>query len=118
MTASILLPQILEKKVSENSAQLLLQVPEDLLYFNGHFPHTPILAGVVQLHWAVHFAKDIFLMTDLIEDASRLKFNNIIRPGDKITLLLEVSPETQSLSYTYKLEEKIYSSGRFVPLTK
>ncbi|MBW8309796.1 MAG: hypothetical protein K0M45_09245 [Candidatus Paracaedibacteraceae bacterium] len=118
MTAPILLPQILEKKVSENSARLLLKVPENLLYFDGHFPHMPILAGVVQLHWAVHFAKEIFLMADLIEDASRIKFNNIIRPEDEITLLLTVNPEIQTLTYTYKLDEKICSTGRFVPIKK
>jgi 3-hydroxymyristoyl/3-hydroxydecanoyl-(acyl carrier protein) dehydratase len=118
MTEPVLLPQILEKKIFENSAQLVLRIPENLLYLDGHFPQMPIVAGVVQLHWAIQFARDIFSLTDLIENASQIKFNNLIRPQDKVTLTLTVNPETQNLIYTYKLGEKICSSGRFALIKK
>ncbi|AIK96368.1 hypothetical protein [Candidatus Odyssella acanthamoebae] len=118
MTEPVLLPQILEKTVSENSVQLVLRIPENLLYLDGHFPQMPILAGVVQLHWAIQFAKDKFSITDLIEDVSQIKFNSLIHPQDKVTLTLTLNPETQTLTYTYKLDEKICSSGRFVPIKK
>jgi len=46
-------PDIISESCDGDSVVLKCFIPQDLDYFNGHFPQTPILAGVVQLHWAV-----------------------------------------------------------------
>lgn len=50
----------------EHVAQLQLHMPQDLIYFEGHFPGFQILPGVVQLDWAIHFACKLFNIQGLI----------------------------------------------------
>ena len=41
----------------EHHATLQLTAPDNLLYFDGHFSGMPILAGVVQLDWAIFYGR-------------------------------------------------------------
>jgi predicted LPLAT superfamily acyltransferase len=66
-----------------------LHIRPDLLWFHGHFPGTPILPGVVQIHWAVDFARR-YLGLDL--DTARefqIKFKAVIQPDDAVVLTLD-----------------------------
>ena len=46
-------PEVAVLTQTETSVSLALTIAADLDYFRGHFPNAPILAGVVQLDWAV-----------------------------------------------------------------
>jgi 3-hydroxymyristoyl/3-hydroxydecanoyl-(acyl carrier protein) dehydratase len=102
-------PTILNRQ--ENSLALLIS--SDLAYLDGHFPNTPIVAGVVQIHWAVKLAKDVLGISDIIVDGSQIKFSSLMRPGDEVTLSFTHDSEKKTVSYQYANHEKTYSSGRF-----
>ncbi len=51
---------IVEKRSLEGKHVLTLDLVPELSVFEGHFPSDPILAGVVQVHWAITYAVGIF----------------------------------------------------------
>lgn len=104
-------PVILQQHIAEDRAEFVLNIPQDLAYFNGHFNTMPILPGVVQLHWAVALAKKTFGLEGHVVQGNQIKFTNVIRPHDDVTLILEYNREKSSISYAYK-KDSVYSSGR------
>jgi len=46
-------PIVEGSRVDGSSAELDLVVPTDLTYFDGHFVGAPVVAGVVQVKWAI-----------------------------------------------------------------
>lgn len=107
-------PKILKQShLSENEVEILIQIPKDLPYFEGHFHHMPVVAGVVQLHWVVKFAARFFNIPDLVSHASQIKFTRLMRPEDELCLTLTHTPEKKMVSYRYQTSEHVYSMGRY-----
>lgn len=107
-------PEVLAKNIAENQIALQLLIPKDLDYFNGHFPSAPILAGVVQLHWAVEYAKQYFLLTELdVQNIEVLKFQVVIIPGQKLNLTLTRKTSNKVL-FSYASDKGQHASGRIV----
>lgn len=95
--------------------QLELDVPPDLAHFTGHFPQTPVLPGVVQVDWAQQLARG------LIDDLPTrfcgmevLKFQQLVRPGDRLQLTLRFDAERGKLYFAYRNGEAACSSGRIL----
>ena len=105
-------PEIISRQLEENMAQIQIRIPEDLAYFDGHFAGMPVVPGVVQLHWAVQYAKSIFKLDGFVTLGSQIKFSNLMQPKDEVCLTLDYNPEKSALSFNYKSNEKAYSSGR------
>mgnify|MGYP000489404519 CR=1 FL=1 len=107
-------PELLTENVTDAQVELQLHIPSDLDYFNGHFPNAPILAGVVQLHWAVEYSKQKFSLTELeVKNIEVLKFQVVIIPGQKLNLsLTQKSPNKIVFSYTS--DKGQHASGRIV----
>ncbi|MGU3845462.1 ApeI family dehydratase, partial [Vibrio diabolicus] len=49
-------PTIQNIEVSDHTAELSLRVDADILDFQGHFSHFPLLPGVTQIDWALFYA--------------------------------------------------------------
>jgi len=100
------------------SVELTLQVQPELVWFQGHFPETPILPGVVQLNWVRISAAQLWPEHGhWLSRASQLeaiKFQQIIRPGDCVQLNLQLQPERQRVNFKYSAQEKVFASGRLV----
>ncbi|MEK1906264.1 MAG: AMP-binding protein [Pseudomonas sp.] len=95
--------------------QLELDVPLDLAHFTGHFPQTPVLPGVVQIDWAQHLARQ--LIRDLpprFVGMEVLKFQQLVRPGDRLHLSLRFDAERGKLYFAYRNGEAACSSGRIL----
>jgi len=111
--------RILNEALSADCAVLTLHIPTDLDYFKGHFDQAPILAGVVQLHWAAEFAQQYLDIapTDVM-DIQVLKFQEMILPGHEVVLTLtKKSAEKVLFSYQSTMangEVKSHSSGRLI----
>jgi 3-hydroxymyristoyl/3-hydroxydecanoyl-(acyl carrier protein) dehydratase len=111
--------RILNEVLSDDCAVLALHIPTDLDYFKGHFDQAPILAGVVQLHWAAEFAQQYLDIapTDVM-DIQVLKFQEMILPGHEVVLTLtKKSTEKVLFSYQSTMQNgdvKSHSSGRLI----
>lgn len=92
--------------------RLTLQIPHNLFYFNGHFPGNPVLPGVVQTHWAIHYARQRFGGLDEFVGLEAVKFQHIIQPGAVVTLELQWQAERSKLHFSYQSSRQRHSSGR------
>lgn len=110
---TVCLPIVLSHQHVEDRIEIICKIPRDLSYCEGHFPGMPIVPGVVQLHWAVHYAKEFIKTFAYVAGASQIKFTNIISPGAEIILSLKHDVEQNMIHYTYFDAEKSYSAGRF-----
>lgn len=108
------LPTTLSVDDAQGQQTLQLQIPEDLLYFDGHFEQAPILAGVVQIHWAEHFARKAFSPEGDFLRLEVVKFQKVITPGDEVTLDLSYDSGKNKIIFAYHSPRGQHSSGRIV----
>ncbi|BCR23060.1 acyl-CoA synthetase family protein [Aquipseudomonas alcaligenes] len=95
--------------------QLELDVPPDLAHFTGHFPQTPVLPGVVQIDWAQRLARQLIAgLPPRFCGMEVLKFQQLVRPGDRIQLSLRFDAERGKLYFAYRNGEAPCSSGRIL----
>lgn len=110
-----LLPDVLTvRRNGENGALLDLHVPNGLEHFSGHFPGLPILPGVVQIDWAVHYARVHLALSGNFSSLENLKFLSPVLPEAKLTLALDWNPAKSRLEFAYSAGQHKYSSGRIV----
>lgn len=94
---------------------LELDVPLDLAHFSGHFPGTPVLPGVVQIDWAQQLARALIAdLPPLFGGMEVLKFQQLVRPGDRLQLTLRFDAERSKLYFTFRNGEANCSSGRIL----
>ncbi len=105
-------PVITAERSRPGAVELELVIPGDLLYFNGHFPGTPVLPGVVQLHWAMTIARDRLGVTGEFTGIEGLKFQKVIIPDQRVSLELRYQAERGSLSFRFSSPAGTHSSGR------
>jgi len=97
-----------------------VRIPYDLAHFSGHFPTVPVAPGVAQIGWAIHFAQQDLLPTACpcfrFGGMEVLKFQRLVRPGDRLHLALRFDAETHKLHFTFTTaaEQSPCSSGRIV----
>lgn len=114
MSNKVIFPQV--KHVEQNDEQVVLSlvIPADLYYFEGHFPDAPILAGVVQVHWVMHYIEKYFdLSVEEHVSIDALKFQVIIAPSYEVTLTLKKISDIK-IGFSYSSEHGAHSSGRAV----
>lgn len=110
----MILPEnYLVEKTSSTEAKIIFTLQESLFYLKGHFKAQPILPGVIQLGWAIHFAKELFKISTK-NDMPQVKFTQPIMPNDKIELSLKLNRELNNFTFEYYLENtgKVASSGK------
>ncbi len=97
----------------DRGVMLTLFLQPELEYFQGHFPERPVLPGVVQTHWAIHYGKRYLNLPVRIKKLEVIKFKHIIKPGMEIELDLELKANGK-LSFSYRCDADVMSSGRVV----
>ena len=91
---------------------LELTAPSNLVYFDGHFPCVPILAGVVQIHWVIGYGRQCFDLPPVFLGIHALKFQRIIIPEKPFTLELVHEPAKSCLSFKITSRVGVHTSGR------
>lgn len=105
-------PQVRSVEHTEAGANLQIFADESLDYFAGHFPQQPILAGVVQLHWAVQYAfEHLSLTSHVVESVEVLKFQVVIPPNTELTLSL-TKKAANKFTFSYSSALGVHASGR------
>lgn len=112
---SVLLPEVLEtRREGDHKVTLKLRLPAELLYFKGHFPGAPILPGVVQTDWAIHFGRELLPVKGDFKALEILKFQQVLQPGQTPDLELEYKAEKGALAFCYVSAKGKHSSGTVV----
>jgi hypothetical protein len=91
----------------------LVDVTEDLAWLDGHFPGAPILAGVVQLHWAAMLARGVFGLAAFPRDIVRLKFQRPVLPPALLELGLQRIDE-HNVQFHFRSPGCAHSQGRLL----
>ena len=105
-------PDVLAQVESDGEWTLQLSIPPDLAYFSGHFPHTPVLPGVVQVEWAFNLGQQLLDLPPTFAGMEVLKFQQLVRPGDVVELHLRFDRERGKLYFAYRNDSAACSSGR------
>ncbi|MBB3227266.1 putative membrane protein/3-hydroxymyristoyl/3-hydroxydecanoyl-(acyl carrier protein) dehydratase [Luteibacter sp. Sphag1AF] len=105
-------PVILAERSTESGHVLELALPLDLACFADHFPEAPVLPGVVQVGWALDFAAARLGTPRQCRSMDALKFQSLLRPGDRVDLELTHDAEKQRLTFAWRRGQTHYSSAR------
>jgi acyl-coenzyme A synthetase/AMP-(fatty) acid ligase len=107
-------PEVLEQLEVDGEWNLQLAVPPDLAYFSGHFPQAPVLPGVVQVDWALALGQQLLNLPGRFAGMEVLKFQQLVRPGDRVKLHLRFDQERGKLYFAYRSRSAACSSGRIL----
>jgi acyl-CoA synthetase (AMP-forming)/AMP-acid ligase II/3-hydroxymyristoyl/3-hydroxydecanoyl-(acyl carrier protein) dehydratase len=108
--------KVLEQALDGETPRMLLEliVPADLLYFDGHFTVAPVLPGVVQVDWAIHYGRRYFGLEGPFGGINALKFQQMIRPQQPVRLELLHDRAKGSIHFRYFSEVGVHASGRIL----
>ncbi|MFC2994624.1 AMP-binding protein [Acinetobacter sichuanensis] len=108
----LLTPVVLSQTYTEESAQYLLEFPPELACFKGHFPNLPIYAGVGQIGFIQHFAKQLWTALDWCNGYEQLKFQDLIKPYAVVQLKLQ--RQLHKVHFELYTQDKTLASGRLL----
>jgi 3-hydroxymyristoyl/3-hydroxydecanoyl-(acyl carrier protein) dehydratase len=110
------LPRVRELERSPTRVLLELTSPVELRYFDGHFDVAPILPGVVQVEWAIHYGRQYFALPAVFKGINALKFQQVILPEQPVHLELLHDTAKGNLNFRFSSDAGQHSSGRVVLL--
>ena len=109
-------PTLLKAQTVNDQVTLSFKVDADLLDFRGHFTHFPLLPGVTQIDWALHYAIRYLNTPEKFKGMEVIKFQEPILPNAEVTLDLNWDSDKQKLAFKYSSQQAqrlvIHSSGK------
>ncbi|KAF3981371.1 MAG: AMP-binding protein [Methylococcales symbiont of Hymedesmia sp. n. MRB-2018] len=107
-------PQLQFCCYQEQNVELLLRIQPELIFFDGHFPEQPILAGIAQLAWVEKYGRLFFSIDLPFLRMEVIKFKKIIHPKDIISLKITWNNTTEKLYFKITSENEVNASGRLL----
>lgn len=98
--------------LDDNRATVAVSISPDLTWFQGHFPSHPVLPGVVQVHWAVEYARRLFGIELVFRKIENLKFKAVVFPEMQLEMRFHHEPEKQLVRFVFGNADTVYSEGR------
>ncbi|SMS00123.1 (3R)-hydroxymyristoyl-ACP dehydratase [Vibrio mangrovi] len=111
-------PTLLTTDIQSDSVTLALSLDADIVYFSGHFTQFPLLPGVTQIDWAVHYAREYLNLSGLFQGIEVVKFQEPIYPNTQVILTLEWDESKEKLTFRYtsahehESSPKVHASGK------
>ena len=110
-SAAARLPMLRQEILQDEHEVILnLEIPENLLYCEGHFPEKKIVPGFVLIAWALHYAAENFEFKKGCNRVQRVKFLQPIEPRMQVRLTVERKKEAR-LIFSYQDDEREYCRG-------
>ena len=109
---SVKLPEIVDEQMIDGEAKIQCFIQKELIYFDGHFDGNPVVAGIVQVHWAEAFGRRMFTFSGRFKSLEVIKFQKIIVPGLIVTITLKYDDASNKLLFQYQSDKGVHSSGR------
>ena len=108
-------PRIDKLQKSDRHYVIDLFIETDMHWLTGHFPQQPVVAGVVQTHWAGELAQYLFDLSDECIRIDNLKFQHVMLPTQALQLtLIDSSHTTPQIQFRYSHNATIFSEGKLV----
>ncbi|MDR6643962.1 putative membrane protein [Luteibacter sp. 1214] len=104
-------PVVLGEHRDDEGVVIDLELPLDLACFAEHFPEAPVVPGVLQVGWALSFAAVRLGTPKTCRGMDALKFQRLLRPGDRPQLLLRHDKERGRLQFVYRMNGEPVSSA-------
>ncbi|WP_239709092.1 hypothetical protein [Luteibacter sp. 9133] len=104
-------PVVLGEHRDDEGVVIDLELPLDLACFAEHFPEAPVVPGVLQVGWALSFAAVRLGTPTTCRGMDALKFQRLLRPGDRPQLLLRHDKERGRLQFVYRMNGEPVSSA-------
>ncbi len=105
------LPKIITIEKKENIATVVIDVPETLPIFSGHFDDYKILPGVQQSLWIINYCRECFSIAGEVLSLERLKFHSVVRPNDQLNINMQWDAKENKVSVSCYCGSVMVSSG-------
>lgn len=105
-------PILLAESRSARRLERRLRVPPDLAALEGHFPGTPLVAGVVQLGWVMDAARALTGRSALPAAFEGLRFRDVLAPQQELRLAVELSEAGDLARFQLDAGERVFAAGR------
>jgi len=110
------IPEIERHQTQPEKLEIILHLDAALFWFQGHFAVQPLLPGVAQLDWVMHYATTLLAPGYRFHSIQNVKFQAPLLPETTVTLMLEWHAERQMLTFSYQrhagAERHTASSGK------
>lgn len=115
---TIISTQIQAQDENQPSVIITMRVDDDILDFTGHFPNHPLLPGVTQVDWAIHYGQVYLQANSVFRGMEVLKFQEPILPNAEVELELRWVKDKEKLYFSYSSKQgevvSKHSSGRIL----
>ncbi len=88
------------------------RVPADSPWFDGHFPGSPVLPGIAQLGMVHDLLCRVLGRRLPVRQVSRVRFKQMIRPDERLTLTVRESGAGESHSFRITGSRGLVCSGQ------
>jgi 3-hydroxymyristoyl/3-hydroxydecanoyl-(acyl carrier protein) dehydratase len=105
-------PRIIDQHLADGQLTMHCYIPPQLIYFDGHMEGRPILPGIVQLHWAEYFGRQLLSVSGRFKCLEVVKFQMVIVPHNEVKISLNFNETTGKLSFCYESDRGVHSRGR------
>ena len=101
--------------------EIVLYLDPALFWFQGHFAVQPLLPGVAQLDWVMHYATTLVAPEYRFHSIQNIKFQAPLLPDATVTLTLDWNAERQTLTFSYQRhdgEQRLLASSGKIRLCR
>jgi 3-hydroxymyristoyl/3-hydroxydecanoyl-(acyl carrier protein) dehydratase len=104
--------EVVNEREHDGIWTLDLRLQAELISFDDHFAQAPVVPGVLQVGWAIALAASRLGTSLHCRDMEALKFQYLLRPGDRLVLTLRLDAVSGKLHFAYHMDGRHCSSGR------